>query len=860
MSRVFIAEETSLDRKVVVKVLPPDLAATVNVERFRREIQLAARLQHPHIVPVLAAGISDGLPYYTMPFIEGESLRARLARSGELPVQEAARVLRDVLSALSYAHEHSVVHRDIKPDNVLLTGHHAVVADFGVAKALSASTNPGPSLTSVGVALGTPAYMSPEQAAADPTTDHRADLYAVGAMAYEMLTGQQVFSARSPQAMLAAHATEKPEPIDKRRPSVPAQLSSLIMRSLEKHAADRPQSAMEMLADLEAAITPSGATTPHLGAIAPSAVKASERHRLFLATGLAVVLMLLGSSTIYWRAHRPSAEPGPTAIDSTPSLAVLPFENLGNANDAYFAAGMTDEISSKLAALAGLTVIGRQSAKSYANTSKPAQQIGKELGVSFLLTGTVRWDRSESGRRLVKITPVLQRASTGTEIWSEPYETEATGVFAIQAKVAERVADAMRVKLSQSDKQTLTARPTNNTEAYDYYLRGKNLSAATQRGTDFLRASALLERAVQLDPKFALAYATLGVAHLFVYWFQADDSPHRLELAKAAIDTALAIEPNLAAAHIAIATYYYRAKLDYQKALAALVVAERLAPNDPTALDLKGLIERRQSRWAEATSDEQRASRLDPRNAEVLQNLCLTLSMTRHYDAAEKACVQAVAIAPDKWPGYGYLASLALLRSGDVNASMAVLRRAENRVEPEEFREGLWVLVWPALLDQHLLIEMNAANAPAGPKLQSARLLGKLFLSVYQKDRGATRQIADSILAVVPRTMDGSFFDGDAHALLALAYAAKGDRQRTLEESSLSMKTMPIALDAVRATANLLNLAYAAVLAGSYDEAIADLKQLLAIPSYISPALLSTDPWFDPIRHDPRFKQLVSAP
>jgi serine/threonine-protein kinase len=262
MSRVFLAEEISLERKVVVKVLPPDLAATVNVERFRREIQLAAKLQHPHIVPVLAAGISEGLPYYTMPFIEGESLRARIARSGELPINEAARILRDVLSALSYAHERGVVHRDMKPDNILLTGHHAVVVDFGVAKALSAATNSGSNLTSLGVALGTPAYMSPEQAAADPNTDHRTDIYGIGALAYEMLTGQQVFSARSPQAMLAAHAIETPEPIDKRRPSVPRALASLVMRSLEKHAADRPQSAGEMLAELEAAVTPSGPSAP----------------------------------------------------------------------------------------------------------------------------------------------------------------------------------------------------------------------------------------------------------------------------------------------------------------------------------------------------------------------------------------------------------------------------------------------------------------------------------------------------------------------------------------------------------------------------------------------------------------------
>src|ERR1700716_175346 len=320
MSRVFVAEEVSLGRKVVVKVLPPELAATVNVERFRREIQLAAKLQHPHIVPVLAAGISEGLPYYTMPFIEGESLRASLARSGELPIQEAAKILRDVLSALSYAHEHGVVHRDIKPDNVLLTGNHAVVADFGVAKALSASTTPGSSLTSLGVALGTPAYMSPEQAAADPSTDHRADLYGVGAMAYEMLTGQQVFSARSPQAMLAAHATQKPEPIDARRPSVPRELSSLIMRSLEKHAADRPQSAAEMLTALEAAVTPSGATTPHLGAITPRGANRSDKRGTSMAMAAAVLLALLASSTAYWRGHRtPDSAPAVVA-DTISSL------------------------------------------------------------------------------------------------------------------------------------------------------------------------------------------------------------------------------------------------------------------------------------------------------------------------------------------------------------------------------------------------------------------------------------------------------------------------------------------------------------------------------------------------------------
>jgi len=261
MSRVFLAEEVDLGRRVVVKVLPPDMAAGVNVERFRREIQLAAKLQHPHIVPLLSAGASGDLLYYVMPFIEGESLRAKLAREGELPVAEALRILRDVVDALSYAHGHHVVHRDIKPDNVLLSGKHALVTDFGVAKAVAESTGKH-TLTSMGVALGTPAYMAPEQATADPHTDHRADIYALGALAYEMLSGRPPFMALNAQAMLAAHVTEAPEPVTKHRTTVPEPLNQLILRCLEKKPADRWQRAEELLPHLEAILTPTGGITP----------------------------------------------------------------------------------------------------------------------------------------------------------------------------------------------------------------------------------------------------------------------------------------------------------------------------------------------------------------------------------------------------------------------------------------------------------------------------------------------------------------------------------------------------------------------------------------------------------------------
>ncbi len=268
MSRVFLAEETRLSRQVVIKVLPPEMGAGVNAERFEREIRLAARLQHPHIVPLLTAGASGDLLYYIMPFIAGESLRAKLAREGELPVAEVARILREVTDALAYAHRNGVVHRDIKPENVLMSEGHAVVTDFGVAKAVSASS--GSSLTSLGVALGTPAYMAPEQAAADPHVDHRADLYAVGVLAYEMLCGRTPFVAATPQGMLAAHITQAPEPVLQHRRTVSPALNSAIMRCLEKRAADRWQSAAELAAQLEAATTPSGGHLPTGGGPAVS--------------------------------------------------------------------------------------------------------------------------------------------------------------------------------------------------------------------------------------------------------------------------------------------------------------------------------------------------------------------------------------------------------------------------------------------------------------------------------------------------------------------------------------------------------------------------------------------------------------
>jgi tetratricopeptide (TPR) repeat protein len=308
MSRVFLAEDVALARKVVIKVLPPDMAASVNQDRFRREIQLAARLQHPHVVPLLSANAAGDLLWYVMPYIEGESLRAKLTREGELPVAETVRLLREVTDALAYAHEQGVVHRDIKPDNVMVSRGHALVTDFGVAKAVSASGS-GSSLTSLGVALGTPAYMAPEQASADPHVDHRADLYALGAVAYEMLAGRPPFSGASPQSLLMAHVTQSPDPVSVHRPSVPPALASVIMRCLEKRAADRWQSAAEIIPQLDAVLTPGGGSQP-TAALTSSGTRAALRQTnpvrvtaLFVAAGVAI---LAATWWLEWRLGLPS--------------------------------------------------------------------------------------------------------------------------------------------------------------------------------------------------------------------------------------------------------------------------------------------------------------------------------------------------------------------------------------------------------------------------------------------------------------------------------------------------------------------------------------------------------------------------
>ena len=495
MSRVFVATETSLGREVVVKILPTEMAGQISVDRFRREIALAARLQHPHIVPLLTAGEADGLPYFTMPFVKGESLRARLVKEGELPVSDAVRVLREVAAALAFAHDAGVVHRDIKPDNVLMAGGSAMVTDFGVAKALSASTTAGGNaLTSLGVALGTPAYMAPEQASADPLVDHRADIYAWGVLAYELLTGSTPFGGRTPQGVLAAHLTETPELVSKRRPSITSPLAMLVMRCLEKRASDRPQTAREIVLALDSIHTPSGGSEP-TSTVGPAPLGATRIPAARRAAVATVAVVLIAAAVFGWRAFRGR---GAAAAAMAPQrVVVATFQNrTGDASLDPLGVMAADWIARGLAGTGIVDVAGTaaelsaRSGLTVGTTTAAIEQLGRDAKAEIVISGAlyrqgdsllVQADFTDvtRGRLIESVGPVTTTPASALD-----------GIERLRQRVTGALAPLIDSTLSGAAQQI--SRPPSY-EAYREFLRGEALFYTDEAAAAdaLLRTSAL---------------------------------------------------------------------------------------------------------------------------------------------------------------------------------------------------------------------------------------------------------------------------------------------------------------------------------------------------------------------------------
>jgi TolB-like protein/tRNA A-37 threonylcarbamoyl transferase component Bud32/Flp pilus assembly protein TadD len=656
MSRVFVALDTSLGRRVVVKVLPPELAASVSVERFKREIMLAATLQHPHIVGVLTAGdiapdeydlTGMRMPYFTMPFVEGESLRSRIERDGRLTVGRAVSILKDVARALAYAHERGVVHRDIKPDNVLLAGTSATVTDFGIAKAVLGSIATDPSLegrehppasghpsrgqksvasksalTQLGTTLGTPAYMAPEQAAADATTDHRADIYSFGIMAYEMLIGEVPFKSKTPQALLAAQLTATPPPIPALRTDVPAALSMLVMRCLEKEREKRPQSAREIAELLEHPDMVSGAfaSAPIVAAKRPNRTMIVAAAAILVVAAAAVVPMIRRDAAPVVPVQQVAAA---AAGERARSIVVLPFVNIGrDTTDAYLAEGLTNDLINALGRVPGLRVTSRSVATSAREKFSSASEIGKALNVGRILEGTVQRD----GSRL-RVTARVTNTDDGFMVWSDMFERELKDVFAVQDEISSAIADALGAQMTTAPTGVVAERGTANDDAYDLYLRGRHFFE--QRGEQALRrALELFRGAAQKDARFARAHAGIAGVYSILPLYSSASMDTLFEPGFAAASRAIQLDSTLAEAYASRAVLL-NSRWRWSEGEQDLRRAITLEPRFAAAHQWLGEQLMVRNRLPEALTALKRATDLDPVSPVVASSYAMALAVSK---------------------------------------------------------------------------------------------------------------------------------------------------------------------------------------------------------------------------------------
>jgi serine/threonine protein kinase/tetratricopeptide (TPR) repeat protein len=687
MATVYLARDVKHDRLVALKVLHPELAATLGPERFLREIRLTARLDHPHILPVHDSGEAQGLLWYTMPYVEGESLRERLRREGQLPVEEAVLLTREVAGALDCAHRHGVIHRDVKPENILLSEGHARVADFGVARALEAAG--GGRLTETGLAVGTPAYMSPEQASAGQA-DARSDIYALGCVLYELLAGEPPYTGPTAQAVIAKRFSE-PIPHLSTMRAVPPAVEVAVTRALAKAPADRFPTARDFAAALQ--------TTTHdrTDSVPKPTVRGTRGRQVLIGT-----LGLLAAAWAYglWRhsprprepavAESPAPSP-PSPSDSErasgPSVAVLPLTNLSpDRENEYFSDGMTEELITALSRIDGLRVAARTSAFAFKGTRADIREIGTKLRVGTVLEGSVR----RAGKRL-RVSAQLINVADGYHIWSEEYNRELGDVFAVQDELARAIVGALRVRLELPDRPAavLVKAATADLEAHDLYLQGRFFW--NQRTYESLRTAVrYFERAIARDSAYAEAYAALAEAYVLFPNYIVSAPGEAYPKAKAAAVRALALDSTLGHAHATLGQVRAYYEWDWRDAEEEFQRAIRFDPSYATAHSQYGEYLSSLGRHQEALAEADRAVTLDPLSRIISADKGADLIRSRRYDEAMVQLRATLEADPDFPPAHNYL-GWAYLAKGMPAEAVAEL---ETTVRLTGRRTGIGRLAW----------------------------------------------------------------------------------------------------------------------------------------------------------------------
>ena len=846
MGDVYLALDTRLNRKVALKFLPPHLCQDEDCrKRFTREAQAAAGLDHPNIAGIYEVGDYSGRPFYSMQIVEGRSLREVIGGK-DLPIERIIEIAIQVCEGLQAAHDKGIIHRDIKPSNILLDGHGRIrIVDFGLA-----SVRGSEHLTKTGSTLGTIGYMSPEMVRGKEI-DSRSDLFSLGVVMYELITRQNPFRRDNEAATLKAVIDETPDPVARFRAGLVDEIQSIIDKALDKDAKTRYQHADGMLADLVRIKRSLDA-----GQTAKTGISKRKQPRKYLLTAavisvLAATVLIVTEPWVYiTRSERPARI----------MLAVLPFENLGNPQDEYFADGITEEITTSLARLSGLGVISRSSAILYKDTDKSLRQIGKELKVDCVLEGTIRWDKSGPTER-VRINPQLVRVSDDMNVWANRYDAVLTDVFAVQATIAREVAEALDIALLQTEREALEKRPDISSEAYDFYLRGKQyFSIARYRQDELPTAERMHIRAIALAPKFAPAYAELGALYTELHWDGIDTSETILDSSRALIDRALFLAPDSPEPYQALGWYYYHGLRDYDRALEAFSEVLQRQPNNSMAIASIAWVQRRQGKWGQATDGLLRAVKLAPREPWYYHELGNTYLSSRRFERAIECYDQAIDLDPhNAWSFFGK--SWAVLNiSGDPEAALDVIATGL------EFDHRSPFLTYLAAYCHLCNAEYEQAlSLMTGPRdiilWQTADgvdyyyLKGRTYLLLQQDE--LAHFILDSACVIMEDVVAGDPANAANQACLGKIYAALGRSKDAIAAARRGVELLPINVDALDGDDLIWDLATVYASVGEYDMAIDQLDTLLRVPSQLSVNWLKIAPEFLSLHDHPRFRTLL---
>ncbi|PYL10686.1 MAG: hypothetical protein DME33_00040 [Verrucomicrobia bacterium] len=827
-------------------------------ERFRREAEAAASLDHPNILPIYEVGHGeDGLPFFSMKYAAGGSLQ-EVGPTLRTQTRECVRLMAKVASAVQYAHEHGVLHRDLKPGNILLDGHgEPFVTDFGLAKWLDTNTD----LTRTLTIFGTPGYIAPEQARGSRAQlTPAADVYSLGAILFDLFTGRPPFLGEHALAVIQ-QASEKPAPkLRSIAPALDRDLETICAKCLEREPQMRYQSAGALADDLERWLE--GRPINARRVQSPVRIwRWSKRNPIVATASASAVIFALMAGFLFFSRH-----PALAVTQSHKSIAVLPFENLSQEKtNTYIAEGIQGEILTKLAAMRELKVISRSSSAKYQSRPHNLAAVARELGVATILEGAVQraGDKVHANVQLID-------ARTDTQLWASSYERELKDLFTVEREIAEEIAEALKANLSPRELHVLAAAPTQDTEAYDLFLRAQyefHQAESTLAATDYDRAEVFYRQALARDPDFVGAATGLAYSQLYRNWFVSRLTSRELEEVRLLIDHALALAPDSPEAHFSLGMFFYYGQRRYAEALAEFNRALQLEPNHALARQFCAWVCRRRGEWERSTADARQAEKLDPRDSNIPMNLGITYALLRQWKDAKQAQVRALAIDPHSVIAALILAMTHLNSSGDVDSA----RRAFDGIPPGlrtstpsvqgDVADIIGVRVYLDVIERRFpdAIQTLENEAPNGERAQL--LAGRVALGVLAGENEAARSAAEQALPLLEARLKEIADDTFTMTELAWVYLALGRNNDALRVARQAADVISVQRDTVFGPLFKTGLAQIEARAGAPDEAVNSLRQLMSIPAgqWISLARLKIDPVWDPLRNRPDFQQLLSG-